>query len=210
MQKVRLFKLKDGMIVYDFPTEIYQGGKFVDDKTKPIHRLEIDYSKPIYSDAVTLGYKKEIIGYEQNEVLKGYEKRELTVEDCTIPEHLKDCEMSIHEIEEVQHLIDKPCPTYCEEFLHKDKIKSDDNWEKYIMPTDCVFHKHLNRLYDKMENCTNPLEIAKLQVKLEKFKKLDYFKNEKEIYEQALANMEEDGINKPEVKKKINDKIKGE
>lgn len=88
------------------------------------------------------------------------------------------------------------------------QIKKDHNWEQRLMPKFLIKIKHTKRLESKLDielNKQTPdvVKIVKLQEEKEKIRDWD----DKKCYEQALANLVEDGHNKQTIVEMLNKKI---
>lgn len=88
------------------------------------------------------------------------------------------------------------------------EIKVDTNWEIRLMPIHLIKEKHLEFLDDKIDleldkPSPDPIVIAKLQ--REKEKAQDF--TEKQWYEQAMKDMDEQGVQKPVITDKLQVKI---
>lgn len=185
--KTRIFKKQDGSVIFSWPSSKYQGGTFVDDK-----------SKPVYSED-----NKKIIGYEQ---------KELTFSDCKFPEYSQG--LDFIDVEESElNFLSKGSDNYFE-MLHFEgeckieNLKQDLTWEKYLMPCFLVKEKHIKSLNSLIEaeiakESSDALELFVLSNKKEIAKKLNPEVNEKELLEIALAGLARAQIDKPLIRKKL-------
>ncbi|NIQ92437.1 MAG: hypothetical protein GWN93_27030 [Deltaproteobacteria bacterium] len=96
-----------------------------------------------------------------------------------------------------------------------DEIKKDYAWEKRLMPNQLIKRKHIKRLRKKVgdelaRTSPNPIDaIAKL-LELDECRIEKAGTSNEELFwvEKAVANLDEDGHDKPEIRKKLQDKIK--
>ena len=91
----------------------------------------------------------------------------------------------------------------------KENLNFDEEWQQYLMPKNVVAKKHETRLQAQIDQelqkpVPDPLKVATLQSEKDKIK--DW--SDKQAYEQALANLEADGKDKPIIKQKLQEKIK--
>lgn len=198
----RIFYNSDGEIVaVNYPNKRYLGGTFVDDLSKPIYSEVDDLTKPIMIEALngTLGHSG---AYEKKREITGYEKRELTIDDCKIPEHLAQYSMKTTSE-------DLPDHEYTNQMIiDGDTIKVDSDKSKTILPLKFVHAKHikaLNKALDLELEATDPdtVKILKLSREKEKALKLTVEDNEKELIEIALAGLSRAPIDKPLIREKL-------
>lgn len=184
-----------------YPSLKYLGGTFVDDLSKPIYSEVDDLTKPIMVEALngTLGHSGS---YEKKREITGYEKRELTIDDCKIPKHLAQYSMKITSD-------DLPDHEYTNQMIiDGDTIKVDSDKSKTILPLKFVHAKHikaLNKALDLELEATEPdtVKILKLSREKEKALKLTVEDNEKELIEIALAGLARAPIDKPLIREKL-------
>lgn len=194
--KIRVFKNTDGSAFYNFPSKKYQGGTFVPDE-----------SKPVFEEAKDSKGKKA-------KKLVGYESRELTPEDCKIPLEFENLPFIWLEEKDLP-LSDSKAGNYHEMIYFdgdccKENLKQDKEWKTCLMPPFLIREKHLERLNRKIDELLeknrtiDAFAIVKSLRDREKCAKW----TDKELYEQALKNIEEDGHIKPLVCEKLKAKIK--
>lgn len=93
-----------------------------------------------------------------------------------------------------------------------DEIKKDLNWQNRLMPSFLIKKKHIKKENEKLDAMLNadikdPIEIIKLNREIEKVKSF----TDKQIYEQALINLDArvaaNEPDKPKIRQKIQQKI---
>lgn len=89
-----------------------------------------------------------------------------------------------------------------------ESVKKDIGWDVAVMPVDVLCRKHRSRCDKKLDDelakeAPDPIKIAKIQ--REKEKCLSW--TDKEWYQQALKNMDEDGHDKKLIRKKLKEKL---
>ena len=89
--------------------------------------------------------------------------------------------------------------------VSKENLKQDKAWEKCLMPAFMIREKHLARLKRKIsESRLNSGLAFEYYLEHEGCKGWD----EHQLYRQALENLDEDGLEKPVVREKLNAKLK--
>jgi len=130
-------------------------------------------------------------------------------EDCPIPESLKDLPYVIMEHSEAP-VSDSTTGDYHEMiYFDGNDLKQDKEWKVMLMPPFLIKEKQLERLNDKIDvelekPDPSPIEIARLTRAKEKLATA----TDQTLYAQALANIEEDNIDKPVIKAKLEEKLK--
>lgn len=217
----RIFYKQDGSVVcVDYPSSMFLGGVYADDKTKPIYEELDDTTQPIYalieeevilSDG-TKGKVKvnKLTGYKKVTSLKGYEKKELTIDDCKIPDHLKEYSFKIVSD-------DLPVHEYTEQMIVKDdKIEVDTDKTKTLMPPKFIIAKEVAYqkaiLADESKKESpdmNKILLAKVAIDQCGELALEYkqTKDDAKIYELALSNLSRAEIAKPEVEAMLREKV---
>ena len=89
-----------------------------------------------------------------------------------------------------------------------ENLRVDKGFNQKLMPVWMIKDKHKRRLQRKidaiMEDPNSDVsQVIRLKYELEKLDQLPTVK----IYEKALKNIEEDGLDKPEIKRKLRDAI---
>ena len=87
-------------------------------------------------------------------------------------------------------------------------LKHDDGWNEILMPLDLITMKHRARLVARADaeldkDSPDPIVVARLERDKRKIKD----KTDKEMYQQALDNLDEDGHQKPKIRQKLQEKI---
>lgn len=200
----RIFYNTNGEVVaVNYPHQRYLGGTFVDDKTKPIYKEVDDLSKPIYSDPLPgMNKVKRIIGYEKKQEIDGYEKKELTLDDCKIPDDLKDYSY-------ITTSEDAPEHEYTNQMIIVDgAITVDTDKTKTIMPPKFIKAKEIayqKALIDSELTKETPdaVELLRAQRKIEKVVTM----TDTETYEMAIENLSRAETAKPEVEAMLREKV---
>lgn len=131
-----------------------------------------------------------------------------TFDTCKVPSDLQGLPMA------VIHKDDLPQGDYLHEQLYfdgdpsKDTLKVDIDWTKKLMPAWVIKQKHQDRLLRKLDaelakDDPDPVALIKLQREKDQVKDWD----DARMYQQALANIEEDNKDKPGIVNKLNAKI---
>lgn len=93
-------------------------------------------------------------------------------------------------------------------YYNGNTLKHDTGWNELLMPKSSIVQKHMKRLEKRFDaELAKPNPDAVSVVRLERDRKLFHKKPEKEIYQQALINLNEDGHDKPKIRQKLQAKI---
>lgn len=207
-----------------------------DDKDKPIIEQINDETKPLMDSqgkvvayekkSVVIGFDKKISGFETKIVpsgeynkktaIVGYAQKELTLEDCKIPEPYKNLEYIVVDESDL-HPSNSSTGDYHEMIhfdgdCHIDNLKQDKEWQKVLMPTFLIKQKHIKNLESEIDaelekEDPDPVLFMKKKRQHEKAKLLHHEDNAKEIYEIALSNLSRAKKDVSVVKAKIEAKI---
>lgn len=203
--KTRIFRKEDGSVVYDSPSAKYQGGHFVDQLDKPLFQVTED---PI------IGEDGEPTGQvTETKKLIGYEKRELTLDDCKIPEGLQSLPFVVVDLADAPKS-DSNTGDYHEMIhfdgdCHKDNLKQDKEWNCVLMPDFLIKQKRLaskaallDAELEKQE--PDPVQVVKLQREIEKTKECNCPIKHKEWALEGLDSRVAKGeSDKPVVRQKL-------
>lgn len=204
----RIFYNTNGEVVsVNFPNRKYLGGTFVDDLTKPIYIEVDDKSNPIYEEV-----EEEIFGkkqkrtafksYGKKQEISGYEKKELTIDDCKIPDHLKDYSFIVTAEELPEH-------EYTNQMIIVDgAITVDTDKSKTIMPAKIIKAKEIayqTALIDAelAKESPDAVALVRAQRKIEQVKTM----TDVETYEMAIENLARAEVAKPEIEAKLQEKV---
>lgn len=139
--------------------------------------------------------------------------QELGIERCPHPGRFRNGEpftMEIMEYDDLKTLAVNNEAGSAQFYYEGSTLKHDNDWTELLMSKGSIQNKHRERLTKKLdEELAKPspdaVKIVKLQRDREKIKDM----TEKEIYQQALENLIEDGDNKPKIRAKLEAKIGG-
>lgn len=213
--KTRIYKNIDGSVIYSTPAQMFQGGTFIDELSKPIYSDADDLTKPAMIEVN--GNNEESGKYEQKKIISGYEKRELTFDDCRFPEEFID--LDFIDVDESNIPVSNSNTGDYHEMLYFDgdckleNLKQDKSWETVLMPSFLIVKKHIKHLDKSLDaelakDSPDPIAAIKLSQKKEAAKKLDPITNEKELLEIALEGLGRASVEKPIIKAKLEEKIK--
>lgn len=217
--KTRLFFNADGTLnCANTPHKMFHGGVFIDDLSKPIIDEVNDLLKPIYEkieipnlngDAVII--EGNIIGYEKKTQIVGYEKKELTFDDCRVPPEksglkfivIDDVELPMHE--------DTP-QIYCESPATLNSVvdlKVDTDWVLNLMSPTLIKMKQAKYLSEQIDSemvaaVKDPMKVISLQMERSK---VFVMSDDALIYQMALDNLSRSEKDTTVIEQKLTEKI---
>ena len=137
---------------------------------------------------------------------KKYGEGKLPIEECKALDGLFDDDWFVTDQE-----IDKSdMESRKQLYLDGETIKKDLTWEKRLMPDHIIKKRELSKLNDKIKLELDPAKKIGLFLELEEMKKKKAGSHNEDVFwsEIALAGLETASMDKPDIKKKLQDKIK--
>ena len=142
-------------------------------------------------------------------------------ESAKTPEHLVGVNRVLMNTEDLPRPGSSPAYEHWDQCYHKGdgKLYVDLEWKERLMPTSLICKKHLRRLSSKIDAelakpTPDAVQLFKWKNELDTLRRMsrggteveqDVF--DRKLYSQALANLVEDGHDKPIIVQKLNDKI---
>lgn len=219
---MRIFKNKDGGVVYNFPAKKYVDGKPRYIGERIVKEAVVKTHDPIFQDIgggqfklVQAGFVEVIEPEVTEPVYKTY-----TIEDCKKPVGFEDEDHIVAKIDEVPHHHSKDGKyheqIYCDGKLSIENIKIDENFSRQLMPAWMIRLKHLKNIKKQIAeelDKENPdaVQLARLQHQHDlDAEQKDFSQPEVELYwhEKGLKNLDRADKDVAVVKKKLQAKIK--
>jgi len=90
------------------------------------------------------------------------------------------------------------------------ELKKDYGWEKNLMPDYIIKNRHINDLNNSLKTETDPLQAIKIFSEINDIKEKKATNKNTDVFwsELALKSLEKSSKQKPEIKKKLQQKIK--
>jgi len=138
------------------------------------------------------------------------------IQECPHPERFRETSahfdpftMEIMELSDVQAMCAGTNESGSAQFYYDgETLKHDNDRSELLMHPDEIKEKHRKRLTRKLDEelakaTPDPVAVVKLQRDREKVREM----TDEQVYQQALANLDEDGHMKPKVRAKLAAKI---